>query len=183
MPTRFAGQPLKRLEDPRLLRGQATFLDDLRDVLRLPEHRIRVVAPDVGGGFGVKQEIYPEEIVLARLAMLLHSQVKWVETRREHLLTAAHAREQWHDVELAARRDGTILALRAVILADVGAYTRSLGVLCPSITAASLPGAYRIRDYTCRVRAALTCKAPAGAYRGAGQPEAVFAIERALDHP
>src|SRR5439155_1238335 len=135
-----------------------TLRDALRDVLRLPEHRIRVVAPDVGGGFGVKQEIYPEEIVLARLAMLLHSPVKWVETRREHLLTAAHAREQWHDVELAARRDGTILALRAEILADVGAYTRSLGVLCPSITAASLPGAYRIRDYTCRVRAALTCK-------------------------
>ena len=159
-----------------------TLRDALRDVLRLPEHRIRVVAPDVGGGFGVKQEIYPEEIVLARLAMLLHSPVKWVETRREHLLTAAHAREQWHDVELAARRDGTILALRAEILADVGAYTRSLGVLCPSITAASLPGAYRIRDYTCRVRAALTCKAPAAAYRGAGQPEAVFAIERALDH-
>src|SRR5438034_1109165 len=159
-----------------------TLRDALRDVLRLPEHRIRVVAPDVGGGFGVKQEIYPEEIVLSRLAMLLHSPVKWVETRREHLLTAAHAREQWHDVELAARRDGTILALRAEILADVGAYTRSLGVLCPSITAASLPGAYRIRDYTCRVRAALTCKAPAAAYRGAGQPEAVFAIERALDH-
>src|SRR5437879_5693878 len=159
-----------------------TLRDALRDVLRLPEHRIRVVAPDVGGGFGVKQEIYPEEIVLARLAMLLHSPVKWVATRREHLLTTAHAREQWHDVELAARRDGTILALRAEILADVGAYTRSLGVLCPSITAASLPGAYRIRDYTCRVRAALTCKAPAAAYRGAGQPEAVFAIERALDH-
>src|SRR5262249_26932910 len=71
---------------------------------------------------------------------------------------------------------------RAEILADVGAYTRSLGVLCPSLTAAGLPGAYRIRDYTCRVRAALTCKAPAAAYRGAGQPEAVFAIERALDH-
>ncbi len=159
-----------------------TLRDGLRDVLRLPEHRIRVVAPDVGGGFGVKQEIYPEEVVLARLAMLLRGPVKWIETRREHLTTAAHAREQWHDVELAARRDGTILALRAEILADIGAYTRSLGVLCPSLTAASLPGAYRIRDYTCRVRAALTCKAPAGAYRGAGQPEAVFAIERAMDH-
>jgi len=159
-----------------------TLRDGLRDVLRLPEHRIRVVAPDVGGGFGVKQEIYPEEVVLARLAMLLRGRVKWIETRREHLTTAAHAREQWHDVELAARRDGTILALRAEILADIGAYTRSLGVLCPSLTAASLPGAYRIRDYTCRVRAALTCKAPAGAYRGAGQPEAVFAIERAMDH-
>jgi carbon-monoxide dehydrogenase large subunit len=159
-----------------------TLRDALRDALGLSEHRIRVIAPDVGGGFGVKQEIYPEEILLALLAMRLHSPLKWIETRHEHLTSTAHAREQWHDIELAARRDGTILGLRAELLADVGAYTRSLGVLCPSITAASLPGPYRIRDYACRVRAALTCKAPAAAYRGAGQPEAVFALERAVDH-
>jgi carbon-monoxide dehydrogenase large subunit len=159
-----------------------TLRDVLRDALGLPEHRIRVVAPDVGGGFGVKQEIYPEELVLPLLAMRLGRPVKWVETRREHLTAAAHAREQWHDIELAARRDGTLLAMRAEVLADMGAYSRSLGVLCPSITAASLPGPYRVRHYTCRVRAALTCKAPSGAYRGAGQPEAVFAIERAMDH-
>jgi carbon-monoxide dehydrogenase large subunit len=158
-----------------------TLRDALRDTLGLSEHRIRVIAPDVGGGFGVKQEIYPEELLLSLLAMRLRVPVKWVETRHEHLTSTAHAREQWHDVELAARRDGTILGLRAELLADAGAYTRSLGVLCPSITAASLPGPYRIRDYTCRVRAALTCKAPAAAYRGAGQPEAVFAIERAVD--
>src|SRR5258706_5935210 len=114
--------------------------------------------------------------------MRLRTRVKWIEPRREHVTTAAHAREQWHDIELAARRDGTIVAMRAELLADMGAYTRSLGVLCPSITAASLPGPYRIRHYTCRVRCALTCKAPAAAYRGAGQPEAVFAIERAVDH-
>jgi carbon-monoxide dehydrogenase large subunit len=159
-----------------------TLRDVLRDVLGLAEHRIRVVAPDVGGGFGVKQEVYPEELVLALLAMRLRVPLKWIETRREHVTTAAHAREQFHDIELAARRDGTILAMRAEILADIGAYTRSLGVLCPSITAASLPGPYRFRNYTCRVRAALTCKAPAAAYRGAGQPEAVFATERAVDH-
>jgi carbon-monoxide dehydrogenase large subunit len=159
-----------------------TLRDVLRGLLGLAEHRVRVVAPDVGGGFGVKQEIYPEEIVLPLLALRERAPVKWIETRREHVTTAAHAREQRHDVELAARRDGTIVALRAEVLADLGAYTRSLGVLCPSITAASLPGPYRIRHYTCRVRCALTCKAPAGAYRGAGQPEAVFAIERAVDH-
>ena len=159
-----------------------TLRDVLRGVLGLAEHRIRVVAPDVGGGFGVKQEIYPEEIVLAVLAMREGTPVKWIETRREHVITAAHAREQRHDVELAARRDGTIVGLRADVVADLGAYTRSLGVLCPSITAASLPGPYRIRHYTCHVRCALTCKAPAAAYRGAGQPEAVFAIERAVDH-
>lgn len=159
-----------------------TLRDVLRGLLGLAEHRVRVVAPDVGGGFGVKQEIYPEEIALALLTLREGAPVKWIETRREHVTTAAHAREQRHDVELAARRDGTIVGLRAEVLADLGAYTRSLGVLCPSITAASLPGPYRIRHYTCRVRCALTCKAPAAAYRGAGQPEAVFAIERAVDH-
>ena len=82
---------------------------------------------------------------------------------------------------LAVRNDGTILAMRADVLSDQGAYTRSLGLLCPSLTAAGLPGPYRIHAYRCRVRVALTNKAPAGAYRGAGQPEAVFATERIVD--
>jgi carbon-monoxide dehydrogenase large subunit len=158
-----------------------TLRDVLRDVLGLAEHRIRVIAPDVGGGFGVKQEIYPEELMLALLARRLRVPVKWIETRREHLISTAHAREQWHDIELAARLDGTILGMRAEVLADLGAYARSLGVLCPSITAGSLPGPYRLKNYACRVRVALTSKAPAAAYRGAGQPEAVFATERAVD--
>ena len=114
-----------------------TLRDVLREFLGLAEHKVRVVAPDVGGGFGVKQDIYPEELVLALLAMRLRAPVKWIETRREHLTGTAHAREQWADVELAARRDGTIVALSAELLADMGAYTRSLGVLCPSISAAS----------------------------------------------
>jgi carbon-monoxide dehydrogenase large subunit len=153
----------------------------LRDLLGLGGDRVRVIAPDVGGGFGVKQDIYPEEIVLALLARRLRRTLKWIETRREHLAATAHAREQAHEVELAARRDGTITALRVAVTADIGAYTRSLGVLCPSITAAMLPGPYRIRNYACRVRAVLTCKAPAAAYRGAGTPEAVYARERAVD--
>jgi aerobic carbon-monoxide dehydrogenase large subunit len=155
--------------------------DVLRDVLGLAEHQVRVIAPDVGGGFGVKQEIYPEELLLPLLARRLRVPVKWSETRREHLLNSAHAREQWHEVELAARADGTILGMRARVLADLGAYARSLGVLCPSITAGSLPGPYRFKHYACHVQVALTSKAPAAAYRGAGQPEAVFATERALD--
>jgi aerobic carbon-monoxide dehydrogenase large subunit len=159
-----------------------TVRDVLRDLLGLAGDQVRVIAPDVGGGFGVKQDIYSEELVLAILALRLRTSLTWIETRHEHLTATAHAREQWHDVELAARRDGTLLAMRADVLADAGAYPRSLGVLCPSITAASLPGPYRLRHYRCRVRVALTCKAPAAAYRGAGQPEAVFAVERALDH-
>jgi carbon-monoxide dehydrogenase large subunit len=158
-----------------------TLRASLSVLLMLPEQAIHVIAPDVGGGFGVKQDVYPEEVVLALLARRLGRPVKWVETRREHLLTAGHAREQWHDMQLAVRADGTILAMRADVLSDQGAYTRSLGMLCPSLTAAGLPGPYRFHNYECHVRVALTNKAPAGAYRGAGQPEAVFATERIVD--
>ena len=147
-----------------------TLRDILQKSLGLAEHKVRVVAPDVGGGFGVKQDIYPEELVLALLAMRLRVPVKWVETRREHLTGTAHAREQWADVELAARRDGTIVALSAELLADMGAYTRSLGVLCPSISSAILTGPYRIRHYRCRVRAALTSRRPRAPTAGPACP-------------
>src|SRR6202048_1095479 len=158
-----------------------TLRSSLSVLLGMPQNAIHVIAPDVGGGFGVKQDVYPEEIVLALLARRLGRPVKWIETRREHLCTAVHAREQWHDMQLAVRDDGTILAMRADVLSDQGAYTRSLGLLCPSLTAAGLPGPYRFHNYQCRVRVALTNKAPAAAYRGAGQPEAVFATERIVD--
>jgi aerobic carbon-monoxide dehydrogenase large subunit len=158
-----------------------TLRESLAVLLGLPQHNIRVIAPDVGGGFGIKQDVYPEEVVLSLLAMRTERPVKWVETRREHLLTAVHAREQWHDMELAVDGEGVILAMRADVLSDQGAYTRSLGILCPSLTAAGLPGPYRFHHYSCRVRVALTNKAPAAAYRGAGQPEAVFATERIVD--
>ena len=158
-----------------------TLREALAKLLELPEHAIRVIAPDVGGGFGVKQDIYPEEVVIALLARRTGRPVKWVESRREHLCTAVHAREQWHDMQLAVRNDGTILGMRAEVLSDQGAYTRGLGILCPSLTAAGLPGPYRFHNYLCNVRVALTNKAPAAAYRGAGQPEAVFATERIVD--
>jgi carbon-monoxide dehydrogenase large subunit len=158
-----------------------TVREALSTLLRLPQQSIRVVAPDVGGGFGVKQDVYPEEVVVALLAQRTRRPVKWVESRREHLCTAVHAREQCHEMQLAVRTDGTILGMRADVLSDQGAYTRSLGILCPSLTAAGLPGPYRFHNYLCSVRVALTNKAPAAAYRGAGQPEAVFATERIVD--
>ncbi|MFN8525324.1 MAG: xanthine dehydrogenase family protein molybdopterin-binding subunit [Chloroflexota bacterium] len=153
----------------------------LASALELPEHQIRVIAPDLGGGFGVKQDIYPEEIVLPQVARTLRRPVKWVETRREHFTGTAHSREQIHDVELALDADGVVTALRADVLADLGAYSRGLSVLCPSITSGSLLGPYRVTNYRARIRCAITNKAPAGAYRGAGGPEAVFALERAID--
>jgi aerobic carbon-monoxide dehydrogenase large subunit len=158
-----------------------TVRQALSTLVNLPEQSIRVIAPDVGGGFGVKQDVYPEEVVVALLARHAGRPVKWIETRREHLCAAVHAREQWHDMQLAVRNDGTILGMRADVLSDQGAYTRSLGILCPSLTAAGLPGPYRFHNYACRVRVALTNKTPAAAYRGAGQPEAVFATERIVD--
>jgi carbon-monoxide dehydrogenase large subunit len=158
-----------------------TLRTTLAGLLELPEQSIRVIAPDVGGGFGIKQDVYPEEVVVALLARRLNRPVRWIESRREHLCSSVHAREQWHDVQLAVRDDGTILGMRVDVLSDQGAYTRSLGVLCPSLTAASLPGPYRIGNYLCTVRVALTNKAPAAAYRGAGQPEAIFATERIVD--
>jgi carbon-monoxide dehydrogenase large subunit len=158
-----------------------TVREALATIIGLAEHRVRVIAPDVGGGFGIKQDVYPEEVVLALLARRLGRPVRWIESRREHLATAVHAREQWHDMQLAVRADGTILAMRADVLTDQGAYTRGLGILCPSLTAAGLPGPYRFHNFLCNVRVALTNKAPAAAYRGAGQPEAVFATERIVD--
>ncbi len=149
--------------------------------LGVPAHKIRVIAPDLGGGFGVKQDIYPEETIIPLVAERIGRPVRWIETRREHFVCTAHSREQDHEVELALDADGVVLGLRALVTADLGAYTRGLGVLCPSITAGSLLGPYRIKHYQATVRCVLTNKAPAGAYRGAGGPEAVFALERSMD--
>jgi aerobic carbon-monoxide dehydrogenase large subunit len=153
----------------------------LAQSLGVPEHRVRVIAPDLGGGFGVKQDIYPEETIIPLVAERLGRPVRWIETRREHFVCTAHSREQDHEIELALDRDGVALGLRALVTADLGAYTRGLGVLCPSITGGSLLGPYRIKHYQATIRCALTNKAPAGAYRGAGGPEAVFALERTMD--
>jgi carbon-monoxide dehydrogenase large subunit len=153
----------------------------LAESLGVPEHRIRVIAPDLGGGFGVKQDIYPEETIIPLVAERLGRPVRWIETRREHFVCTAHSREQDHELSLALDADGVVIGLRALVTADLGAYTRGLGVLCPSITAGSLLGPYRIQQYHATVRCTLTNKAPAGAYRGAGGPEAVFALERTMD--
>ena len=158
-----------------------TVRSALSQSLGVPEHKVRVIAPDLGGGFGVKQDIYPEETVIPLVAERLGRPVRWIETRREHFVCTAHSREQDHELELALDADGVVLGLRALVTADLGAYTRGLGVLCPSITAGSLLGPYRFKHYQATVRCALTNKAPAGAYRGAGGPEAVFALERMMD--
>ena len=155
----------------------------LADALSFPEHRIRVVAPDVGGGFGVKSLVYPEEIAVAAVAIRLGRPVKWIEDRIEHLRASLHAREHRYEVEIGADRDGTIVALEATIAVDVGAYSPypfTAGIE-PLMAAGILPGPYRIRHYGCRTEGVATNKAPMGPYRGVARPAAAFALERMVD--
>ena len=150
-------------------------------LLGIPEQQVRVILPEIGGGFGVKVEFYPEDLLVPFAARRLGRPVKWIEDRREHFQSTVHAREQVHELELAVRRDGTILGLRDRILTDMGGYVRALGFINPSLASSSVPGPYRIPNVRIDSVAVLTNKTPVSPYRGAGQPEATFARERLLD--
>src|SRR4051794_21431162 len=156
----------------------------LRDVIAgqtgLDASRIRVVAPDVGGGFGIKALVYPEEVLIAWLALEHGRPVQWIEDRHEHFLSAIHSRDQEHAIELALAADGTILALRDHFTIDMGAYN-PLGLVQPYNSAAHLIGPYRVPAVEVEAAGYVTHKTPLAPYRGAGRPEAVFAMDRALD--
>src|SRR5881409_1187718 len=152
----------------------------LTGALGLPPHKIRVIAPDLGGGFGTKASGYPEDVLVPIAARAVGRSVKWVEDRREHMMSAAHARHQVHAISLAARRDGAILAVRDRIWLDLGAYN-VWGVVLPYNTVAHLIGPHRIKNMRVDVRAVVTNKTPNAPYRGAGRPETVFAMDRAVD--
>ena len=153
----------------------------LAPMLRLEERQIDMVELDVGGSFGVRGEFYPEDFLVPFAAMRLGRPVKWIEDRREAFIATNHSREIDCELEIAARRDGTILALRGRILADLGAYVRTNGGVVPAKAAEFLPGPYRIADFECEVTVALTNKTPVGTYRGPGRYEANFFRERLLD--
>jgi len=148
--------------------------------LGLPPHKIRVIAPDLGGGFGTKASGYAEDALVPIAARILGRPVKWIESRREHMSGAAHARHQVHAISLAARRDGTILAVRDRIWLDLGAYN-VWGVVLPYNTVAHLIGPHRIKNMRVDVEAVVTNKTPNAPYRGAGRPETVFAMDRIVD--
>src|SRR2546426_3109298 len=152
----------------------------LAAALGLPHHKVRVIAPDLGGGFGTKASGYPEDHLVPIAAIVLGRPVKWVEDRREHMMSAAHARHEIHAISLAARRDGTILGLRDRIWLDLGAYN-VWGIVLPYNTVAHLIGPHRIRNMHVDVEAVVTPKTPNAPYRGAGRPETVFAMDRAVD--
>lgn len=164
-------------QTPSLVRSQLAIC------LGLPEHRVRVVVPDTGGGFGQKMHLYPEEVAIAALALATGRPVRWTEDRRENLTAATQAREERVTAELAARRDGTVLGLRAEVLGDVGAYHvfPTTAALEPLGVAQILPGPYVLRDYAYDVRAVCTNKAPTGAYRGVGLTVGVLVMERLMD--
>jgi aerobic carbon-monoxide dehydrogenase large subunit len=152
----------------------------LTTALGLSPHKIRVIAPDLGGGFGTKASGYPEDALVPIAATALRRPVKWIENRREHMSGAAHARHQVHAISLAATRDGAILAVRDRIWLDLGAYN-VWGVVLPYNTVAHLIGPHRIKNMRVDVRAVVTNKTPNAPYRGAGRPETVFAMDRIVD--
>ena len=157
-----------------------TIRDHLATVLHRPESSIRVAAPDVGGGFGEKGGLYPEEIAMPYLAMRLGRPVKWVEERWENML-AFHGRGHTVDVEAAVQRDGTLLGLRVQIVADLGAYFLMSTPTVPLLASHRLAGPYTTPAMHVEVRGVITNKPPTGAYRGAGGPEAAFCLERTID--
>jgi aerobic carbon-monoxide dehydrogenase large subunit len=155
----------------------------LGEILGIEQRRIRVVAPDVGGGFGPKARLYPEEIILAALALELDHPVRWVEDRSEHLLTCAHTRDHHYKVTAYAARQGKVLGVDTEIIVDAGAY--GLWPQGPyqeaNMAGRTLPGPYTIPNYRARTYTVATNKTPLGPYRGVGRPGACFAIERTID--
>jgi carbon-monoxide dehydrogenase large subunit len=151
----------------------------LAAALRLPENQIRVIVPEVGGGFGVKFGTYPEDVVVAALARLRRAPLRWIETRVEHMTATTHGRAQVTDVEAAVAADGRITALRMHVLADVGAYP--VFTFIPDLTLMMGVGVYRVEHVDLRNTCVFTNSTSVAAYRGAGRPEAAYYLERIVD--
>jgi carbon-monoxide dehydrogenase large subunit len=159
------------------------FRAGLAAALGMPESRLRVLCPAVGGGFGPKMHLYPEDVVVAELARRLGRPVRWVEDRRENLLASAHAREFVCHVDVGARADGALVAMRTRIICDTGAYSvYPVTVALEPMTAAGImPGPYRMGAYAYEAYAVATNKSPSGAYRGVGMSLGTFVRERVVD--
>ncbi len=155
----------------------------LSRMLGIPEHKVRVIAPDIGGGFGGKNRLMPEDVAVAAIALKVGHPVRWIEDRREHLLASPHARDHTYDLTICAEHDGTLLGLEGDIYIDAGAYA-----LWPtgafqeaSMASRNLTGPYRMRHLKLNAHTVATNKAPMGPYRGVARPGATFALERLVD--
>src|SRR5262249_35509041 len=144
------------------------------------ENHLRVVAPDVGGGFGAKFVMYPEEVTLCTACLKLRRPIKWIEDRREHFLPAVRERDQYLDLYGALCDDARLLAVRGTMIHDEGAYTPQ-GINLPYNASTGLPGSYMLPAYQLDVKVVETNKVATMPVRGAGYPEAAFAMERLLD--
>ncbi|MGH7949904.1 MAG: xanthine dehydrogenase family protein molybdopterin-binding subunit, partial [Candidatus Binataceae bacterium] len=161
---------------PHLLRSQ------LAEMLGLGENKVRVIAPEVGGGFGAKLNVYPEEALTAYLAMTLNRPIKWIERRRESFQTTTHGRDQITYVEAAVMKDGTVTALKARFVCDMGAYLHLLTPAIPGFSGLMMTGCYKIPAMSFEQQMVFTNKMATDAYRGAGRPEACFIAERTMEN-
>jgi len=150
-------------------------------VTGIPENNLRVIAPDVGGGFGGKLQLYREEVLAVQIARKLGRPVKWTETRSEDMVATHHGRDQIQDIEIAATKDGKVLGLKVDLLADMGAYLQIITPGIPLLGMFMYPGIYKMDAYDFTCVGVFTNKTPTDAYRGAGRPEATYAIERIMD--
>ncbi len=191
---RHSGVPLET-------RGAIARLDTARDILEMygaakvphwnrdtiarmlgrPPSKVHLYEGHVGGGFGIRGELYPEDVLVCLAAVRLRRPVKWIEDRREHLIAANHSRQQTHFVRAAVAADGTVLGIDDEFFHDQGAYIRTHGATVPDLTAAMLPGPYRIPAYRARGHIRLTNKTPGGTYRSPGRYESSFVRERLMD--
>ncbi len=190
---RLAASPMETrgvVADPGALEGELVIYSStqwphilrtsLAKCLRLPESQLRVIGPDVGGGFGVKGEVYGEEIVVSMLARKCGRPLKWVESRRESFLATTHARSQKLDAQASFTKDGTITGLKVNFVCDFGAYLHTITAGCAFITAISFNGPYHLQNLSVTAKAVYTNKVSLSAYRGFGQPEAAFVVERLM---
>ena len=150
-------------------------------ILGMPENLLRVITPEVGGGFGSKLNVYAEEALMAFIAMRINKPVKWVESRRENFQATIHGRGHVDYFELAAKRDGTMLGLKLKLIQDLGAYLQLLTPAIPTLSVLMMPGLYRFKNVTADIVGVFTNCVPTDAYRGAGRPEATHGIERMVD--
>jgi len=150
-------------------------------ILAVPEHKLRIVAPEMGGGFGSKLNVYAEEPLMGFISMKTGKPVKWIESRRENFTCTIHGRGHVDYYEVAAKKDGTILGLRLKIIQDLGAYHQLLTPAIPTLSVLMMPGLYRFKNIHAEIVGAFTNAVPTDAYRGAGRPEATHGIERMVD--
>ena len=150
-------------------------------MLGIPENRLRVVTPEVGGGFGSKLNVYAEEALMGFVAMKVGKPIKWIESRRENFTCTIHGRGHVDYFELAAKRDGTICGLKLKLIQDLGAYHQLLTPAIPTLSVLMMPGLYKCHDIRADIVGVFTNAVPTDAYRGAGRPEATHGIERMVD--